>query len=116
MSEYDDIWGAPDVTGSQPGIYLGEVMFAERKTTDDGKPYWNLRFVKPGTETVLCFDKLFMAGKPTALSLTKRRLKALGFLEGSKPTADDFRGRRVWIALIKGKARDNGKRFLEVDV
>lgn len=115
---YDNIWGVADNVGAsrKPGVYLGEVALAERKMTDENKPYINLRFVEPGTDKVLCFDKLFLAGKETALSLTKARMKALGFTEGSSPEMDDFNGRRVNLILKNGKPNQDGKVFLEIDV
>lgn len=120
MSGFDlsDVWGAPTDTGfarKKPGAYLAEIGKAEIKVSpDSGNPRVALTLIDVEDGKQLCFDNLNLVGKPTALAMTKSKLKALGYTASSlEPSALLGLRVRVWIKL--GKANDEGKRYLEVD-
>jgi len=115
--DLSNVWGTSDDVSfgrKKPGSYLAEVGKAEFKTSQAGHPRVALTLVDVEDGKQLCFDNLNLVGKPTALAMTKSKLKALGYTASSlEPTSLVGLRVRVWLKL--GDANDKGKRYLEVD-
>lgn len=62
---------------------------------------------------LVCFDRMMFAGKPFALTLTKKKLQALG-IDVSKPLEPaDLNGLQCWVSVEYGEPNDKGRSYLQ---
>lgn len=113
--DMDAVSGAPDEVGRQPGVYYAEITGAVGKVSQNGKNMVNLDIVEATDRRRICYDRLMLQGKPFALTMTKKKLQALG-VDVSKPLdPDSLVGRRFWLAVNWGEPNDKGRVYLEPD-
>ncbi len=111
--DMDAVNGAPDEVGRQPGLYYAEISAAAGKVSTNGKNMVNLDIVEVNDRSRLCFDRLMLEGKPFALTMTKKKLQALG-VDVSKPLDPMVLvGRRFWLSLEWGEPNEKGRTYLE---
>lgn len=111
--DMDAINNAPDEAGRQPGIYYCRIANADGDPSQNGNPMISFELIEVSTDRLVCYDRMMFAGKPFALTLTKRKLKALG-IDITKPLeATDLNGLRCWVSVAYGKPNAKGRSYLE---
>jgi len=108
---------APDFVQRKDGIYYVQVDGAEGKRSQAGNDMIAIKLVSVDDNKLVCYDRIMLSGKEGALSMSKAKLKALGYdmSRGSLSPAD-LNGLRCYVAVKLGKPNDEGKQYLEVDI
>ena len=109
--------GAPDKVNRNEGIYFVQVDGAEGRTSQNGNAMISMKLISVDDYKFVVYDRIMLQGKEGALSMTKAKLKALGF-DLSKGTLEPEQliGLRAYVAIHLGKPNDKGEQYMEVNI
>lgn len=112
MADFD--MSTRDPLALLPGIYAVEIKKVEERVShNSGAKMWNVTLFAYEWNTRLCYDNFMLEGN--GISMTKGKLKQLGFGETDVVSPSLLVGRRLWVAVAEKEGLDGNVR-LEVDI